>query len=151
MEETRLTTIKNLATEFLKKLAISADISVEEDSQETYHLRIETEESGLLIGYHGETLNSLQLLLGTILYNKLGEWLHIVVHVGDYREKREESIKALALRVAQEVTQTKQPVPLPYLSAFERRIVHLTLADHPEVISESEGEGRERRVIVKPK
>ena len=151
MADSKLDTIKQLATEFLQKLSVNAPVTVVEDVENTFKVQIETEEGGLLIGYHGETLNSLQLLLGSMVYKQLGEWMHIVVHVGDYREKREESIKALALRVAQEVVETKLPVPMPYLSSFERRIVHLTLADHPDVVSESEGEGRDRRVVVKPK
>ncbi len=151
MSDSKLDIVKQLATEFLQKLTIEAKIAVEEDSQGSIHLHLETPESGLLIGYHGETLNSFQLLLGIMVHKQLGEWVRVVVHVGDYREKREQTIKAMALRIAEEVSQNSQPVAMPYLSSFERRIVHLTLAEHPTVKSESEGEGRYRRLVIKPK
>lgn len=151
MVDSKLDTIQKLTTELLEKLTVKAALTLDEDEEGTVHVRLETEESGLLIGFHGETLNSLQLLLGIMVHNQLGEWVRIVVHVGDYREKREETIKAMALRIAEEVSQTGESVPMPYLSSFERRIVHLTLVDHPAVKSESEGEGRYRRLVIKPK
>lgn len=151
MSDAKLDTIKQLASELLEKLSVGAVVTIDEDTEGTVNVRIETEETGLLIGYHGETLNSLQLILGAMVFHTLGDWVRIVVHVGDYREKREESLKVMTLRMAQEVVSSRQPVFMPYLSPFERRIVHMTLADHPEVKSESEGEGRERRVVIKLK
>lgn len=150
-KESKKEVVQKLTADLLEKLSVAATVTVVDAAEEGMSVNIDTQESGLLIGYHGETLNSLQLLLSMMLFQTYNEWIRIVVNIGDYREKREETIKSLALRVASEVALTKQPTPLPYLVPFERRIVHMTLVDHPSVISVSEGEGRERRVMVKPK
>ncbi len=151
MTDNKLDTVKALGAELLEHLDVKAEVEGKTNDEGSIELGIETEESGLLIGYHGETLNSFQLILSMLVYKKLGVWVRTIVNVGDYREKREESIKSLALRIASEVSLSKKPVALPYLVPFERRIVHMTLADHPDVVSVSEGENKERRVVVKPK
>lgn len=146
--------IKKTTEELLEKLKVEATVDVSEGEKEgetNYKVNIGTQETGLLIGYHGETLNSLQLLLGVILYKKVGKWIHIVVDVGNYRQMREESIKEMVDRIVGEVESTKQPVTLPYLSPLERRIVHMMLTDSKTVISESEGSGRDRRLTIKPR
>lgn len=142
----------------LQKLKVDAGVTVTEEvgkkpEEETdhYKVNIETPETGLLIGYHGETLNGLQLLLGVILYRKLGKWVHVVLDVGEYRKMRESSIQEMVNRIVGEVEQTHQPVALPYLTPLERRIVHMMLASHESVVSESSGEGRDRRVTIKPR
>ena len=144
------TIITELAQELLKQLLIEGKVVVSQ-ADDSFLVDIETEESGLLIGYHGQTPNSFQLILGMMVYKRLGEWARLIVNVGDYRQKREETIKSLALRTASEVALTKQAKALPFLVPFERRIVHMTLADHPDVESASEGEGKDRKIIVKPK
>lgn len=146
-EETIIKTTKKL----LKLLKVEADLTIEQDKEGVFHLGIETEEDGLLIGRHGEALNSLQLILGLMIYNKLKKWQKIILDVGDYRKKRRQALEKLALQAAEEVVLTKKPRPLPPFSSFERRIIHLVLSNHPKVISESEGEGENRRVVIKPK
>lgn len=155
--------IEETVKELLDKLDISAKISVkpqedtgksadnkDEDSN-SFRVDIDTDETGLLIGHHGETINSLQLLLGVILYKKFKKWLRVILDVGDYRKKREESIKEMVNRIISEVETTGQPVWLPFLTPLERRTVHIMLEDHKTVTSESVGEGRERRITIKPR
>lgn len=148
MENKKL--VQEAAEELLKKIGIDGKIKVSEIN-EAFTVQIETEETGLLIGFHGETLSGFQLILSLILYKETGGWLKILVDVGDYREKQEEVLRQTALSAAQKVVSTGQPVELYELSSFERRIIHLALVDHPRVISESMGEGRERKLIVKLK
>lgn len=143
--------IETTLKELLEKLKVAASVVVTEESEDHYKVNIETDETGLLIGYHGETINSLQLLLGVILYKKTGKWIHVVLDVGDYREMRESSIKEMVNRIVGEVEQTQVPVALPYLTPLERRIVHMMLSDNKTVVSESSGEGKERRVMIKPR
>ncbi len=143
--------IEETIHDLLGKLKVEAKVSVTEEEDMHFNINLETPETGLLIGYHGETLNSLQLFLGVILYRKLGRWIHVVLDVGDYRKMREESIKEMVTRIVGEVEQTGSPVVLPYLTPLERRIVHMMLSDHQNVVSESSGEGRERRVTIKPR
>lgn len=142
--------IKEIAQELLEKLQIKSTVSISL-KKDLYELTIETDESGLLIGYHGTTLASLQLILGTLVFKKLAKWERIVVNVGDYRERREETLKNLAQTYAQQAITTGEPVILPYLPASERRIIHLVLQDHPRVITESQGEGKERRITIRLK
>lgn len=150
--------ITEVTSELLQQLQITATVHVEkegvaadQEAGETFRVTIETAESGLLIGRHGETLNSLQLLLGVMLFKKLGSWVHLLVDVGNYRKMREESVTAMADRIAAEVEQTGQPVALPYLSPLERRMVHMRFTSHPTVMSESVGDGRDRRLMIKPR
>jgi len=144
--------IKKIAEELLQHLEIEEpEVSLEEDEDGVFHLSIETRDSGIFIGYHGENIYALQLILSLIVYKKLGSWQRIVVDVGDWREKREEQLKRMALAAAQRVKFSGESVVMPYLSAAERRIVHLALAENPDVETRSEGEGRERRLIVETK
>lgn len=146
--------IQQTTREILSKLTTEGTVDVKEEEAEdekNYRVTIQTQETGLLIGHHGDTLNGLQLLLGVILYKKLKTWVHVIVDVGNYRQMREESIKEMVGRIVSEVETTKQTMALPYLSPLERRIVHMMLADHKTVVSESTGEGRDRRLMIKPR
>lgn len=144
--------IKKITEELLEKLLIKATVEVAEDSQnQAFKIQIESEDSGYLIGYHGETIEALQLILSLMVYQKLGSWQRLVVNVGDYRQQREEQLKKLALNVAQKVKFSSEQQIIPNLSASERRVIHLVLASHPDVYTESEGEGDQRTLIVRPK
>lgn len=151
MERKTLTLVKKTTEDLLEHLKIKAKVRVEVDEQNVVHISLETEETGILIGYHGETLSAFQLILGLIIYKKLGKWIRVVVNVGDYRQKREEVLKRIALKTAEKVRQTNEAIILPFLNSGERRIIHLTLKDDPDVYTESEGEGENRRLIIKPK
>lgn len=144
--------IQKTAEELLQLLEIKKPkISLEKDEEGVFHLSVETEDSGVLIGFHGENLYALQLILSLITYKKLGEWRRIVVDIGDWRAKREEQLKRMALGAAQRVKFSHESVVMPHLNAAERRIVHLVLSNNPDVETHSEGKGRERRLIVEPK
>lgn len=150
-EKTKLEIVKELSEELLKNLEIPAKLEVVEDQEKVISVQIEAGEPGVLIGYHGETLSSFQLILSLMVYRKTEEWTRILVNVGDYREKRQESLERLALSAAQKVKFSGTEYSLPPMSASERRIIHLALSSDPEVVTESEGEGYQRRVVVKPK
>lgn len=104
----------------------------------------------LLIGFHGETLLGLQTLINLILFRKTGQFTRVVLDVANYRQEREEKIKQLALNAADRARFLDRPVELTPMRADERRLVHLYVSQLPGVASESMGEGRERRVVVKP-
>ncbi|MFC1727194.1 protein jag [Patescibacteria group bacterium] len=147
----QLTVVKKLASKLVKNLKVKAQISVTEDDQGLVHVQIETEDPGVLIGYHGETLSSLQLILAMMLYRQTEEWIRILINVGDYRERRRESLLRMAMSAVQRVKFSNESQALPSMSSAERRIIHMELANYPEVETESEGEGSYRRVVVKPK
>ncbi len=144
-------TVANLTQELLEKLEIGADVSVDIDETNAYRVHIETEETGLLIRYHGKTLDSFQILLGILVSKTIGAWVKTYVNVGDYRQKREETLMLMAQRAAEKALSLGRPVELPHLSAAERRIIHLTLTGDDRVETESKGEGSQRVLYVKPK
>ena len=144
--------IKKTAGELLQLLETGeVKTSIEKDEDGVFRLVIDAKDSGILIGYHGENIDALQLILGLIVYKKLGSWQRVVVDIGDWRQKREEQLKRIALSAAQKVKFSKEPVIIPYLNAAERRVVHLALAEHPNIETRSDGEGRERKLIVELK
>jgi len=142
--------VNDTVQELFQKLNIIVNTTVEE-KDETVVVKVETEDTGILIGYHGETLSALQLVASLIVYKKTNAWQRISLRVGDYVERREESLKAMAQRAIEKVIATNTPVVLPYLRSDERRIVHLLLEDNTDVASASEGEGESRRLVISPK
>lgn len=124
---------------------------LQQDQNDIWQVQIETEKTGILIGFHGETIAALQLMVGLIVYKKLGKWQPILLNVGDYREKRKVQLERIALNAAQRVKFSGQPVALPFLNAAERKVIHLFLKEDEEVVTESEGMGRERRLVIRPK
>lgn len=146
-----ISVVRQLAEELLANLQIDCSVEVTEDAEGVVVVNVATEESGLLIGFHGETLSSFQLILGLMVYKKLGEWIKLVVEVGDYRAKRAIVLEAMAKTYAEQATTSGQPVYLPFLPPAERRVVHMVLSERDDVTTESEGEGNQRRVVIKPK
>lgn len=112
---------------------------------------LDEETVGLMIGRRGETLRSLQFLLNTIVNRVAGRWPQLVVDVGNYRQRRQESLESLARRVAEQVRTTRRPMPLEPMQAYDRRIVHMALRDDQTVYTESTGEGETRRIVVFPR
>lgn len=145
-----LLVVKSAVEEILSMLGVSATVEVEQGEEKSFVVRLETEESGLLIGYHGETLASLQIIAGLVVFRKLGEWSRLVIEIGDYRARREEQLRAMAESYATQALATGEPVYMPFLPPIERRVVHLALQDRKDVRTESEGEGRTRRLVIKP-
>jgi spoIIIJ-associated protein len=143
--------IKESSTKLLKLMGLEkAKINLSQ-KEETIKIDIDYPDPGILIGNQGETISALQLILSLMVYKKTGQWQRLLVNVADYLEKRTESLEKMALNAAQRVKFSSRETVMPYLNSAERRIIHLILADNADVITESAGEGRERRLIVKPK
>jgi spoIIIJ-associated protein len=123
------------------------------DIEETITLHVEgadEEAMGLLIGRRGETLRSLQFMVNLLVSRKVQKWPQVVVDVGNYRQRRQESLEGLARRMAERVRQSGRPLTLEPMGAYERRIVHLALRSDPTVYTESAGEGENRKVVIYP-
>lgn len=140
---------KDITKELLKKLDIEAKIRGD-TLDDSVKVDIEGEDLGLLIGYHGETLESLQLIVSLLVNNKLeGEWVPISLDIGGWKEERSESLRNLVEKVSSEVKGTNKEVALQPMSSQQRRTIHLILSDYPELTSVSEGEEPNRRVVIK--
>ena len=112
---------------------------------------IEGDDLGILIGRRGQTLSSLQYILRLIVGHKTNTWIPIVIDAEAYKQRRYEAIQALAHRIAEDVKTKGAPFTLEPMPAYERRIVHMALANHSAVYTESIGEGESRKVVIKPK
>ncbi len=112
---------------------------------------IEGDDLGILIGRRGQTLACLQFILRLIVGHQTNTWVPINIDVEGYKQRRCERLQALAARLAEQVKVKRVPFTLEPMLAYERRIIHLALADHPEVTTESIGEGETRKVVIRPK
>jgi spoIIIJ-associated protein len=155
--------IYEAAREILEKLLelmdIEASINVsheftttdDEGNIASVGLNIEGEDLGILIGRRGQTMASLQHILRLIISHQKQVKIPVVIDVEGYKERRCEGLRALANRIAEQVTSRKMPFTMEPMSAFERRIIHLALVDNPDVFTESTGIGESRKVVIAPK
>lgn len=144
--------LTKLAEELINLIGVSTKVEVNELEEASYEVNLITEsETGLLIGFRGENINAIQTVLTLMFKGKKGEWVRVVVNVGDYREKQEDKLKDLADQTIARVKETGQPQPVYNLSPAQRRVIHLYIADNKDVVSTSEGEGEERYLVISPK
>src|SRR5262249_27157808 len=123
----------------------------EEREEEPLTLNIHSDDNqalALLIGRRGETLASLQLLVNLIVNKQTGVREHIIVDAEGYRERREHNLRAMAVRVAEQVRRSGMPVMLEAMPPNERRIIHMALAETVDISTDGTGEGDQRRVVV---
>ena len=142
--------LEEITQELFDLLQMKITFTVKKE-EEVFIIQLKTEDPGVLIGYHGQALAALQQMITMIAFKKSGEWVRVLVDVEDYREKRKEVLERMATSIAEKVKASGKSQLLPPMSSFERMIVHLILADHPEVETFSEGEGDQRHIVVKLK
>ena len=114
-------------------------------------LNILGEDLGILIGRRGQSMVSIQQVLRLILAHQKQVRTPIIVDVEGYKARRCEGLRALAKKLADQVKTRRIPFTMEPMPAFERRVIHLTLANHPDVVTESTGEGEGRKVVITPK
>jgi len=141
---------KELTEKVLKLLGVKADLEVTKQ-EDVVKIAIEGEDLGLLIGYRGENLEGLQLILATILNNKWGfeSWTPVVVDVGGWRKQREDSLRALVAKEAEKISAERGRVELPSMPPSQRRMVHLLVSEYDGLESESIGDEPNRHVVIK--
>lgn len=151
VDEVADTAIEVLQT-ILKPFDIG-DITIDEyDGDEgELILDITGDDLAVLIGRHGRTLDSIQFLVSAIVRRKLGYRYPVVVDVEGYKSRQRQKIESIAKSAANRAVSQDRDVPMRPMTPYERRIVHITLRDDVRVETESEGEGSERHVVVKPR
>ncbi|MGB8345982.1 MAG: RNA-binding cell elongation regulator Jag/EloR [Ktedonobacteraceae bacterium] len=132
----------------LRNMNIHATVQVRAADPLTVNIQGIHENLGLLIGRRGETLAALQLLVSLIVRHRTKHRLRIIVDAENYRMRREENLRSLAQRVAQQVRNYRRSIALEAMPPHERRIVHIALSDSKDISTESIGEGDERRVVI---
>lgn len=134
----------------LEYMGLVSRASVEEKNA-TLYINIAGEDSGVAIGYRGETLDAFQYLALTFLNEQKCEFKKVVVDCENYREKRKETLTALAQRLAEKSVRLQRKIALEPMNPFERRIIHSALADSEIASTESEGDEPNRYVVIVPK
>lgn len=133
---------------FLKQISDEELTYNIEDDKYYIYVNIEGEKTNSLIGYRGENLNALQTLLGAISNKNIEEKTRVILDISGYRAKRKKVLEELAEKVSKTVIKTRKKVTLEPMSAYERKIIHSKLQNHPKVTTESVGEEPNRKIVV---
>ncbi len=143
---------KKYLENILDNIGVDYNIEVRTLKEETeLFIMVDSNENPLLIGIQGKTLDALQALVKNLVGTFTHDKIVVTLDIGGYKESRKRKLEILATKIAKEVSSTKQPVKLKPMSAYERLIIHERLANSKDVYTESEGEGEERAIVVKPK
>lgn len=150
--------LQEFLAEILKNMGVAFRkfrVSTEENPSggKLYRIDIDSDETALLIGYHGETIYALQHLLKSLAWKKTGENVFLVLDVDGYRKRQEDNVIALAKKKAEALRRTASDQILPPMSPYLRRVVHMALAkpEYSDITTESMGEGEDRAVTLKLK
>ena len=142
---------KKYLENILKSMHIGYQIEARSiNNEEQIHYLIDTYENSLLIGVKGKTLEALQTLVRNLISSYTKEKVVTTLDIGGYKSNRARQLEILATKTAKDVIKSKQPIKLKPMSAFERRIIHEKLAEWRDVFTESEGEGENRAIVIKP-
>lgn len=148
MEETLSEVLDNL----LGLLLLEGSYEIEE-VDESVNVLIETKDAGRLIGFRGESLESLQLIVNQIMSRKTKEegFKRVILDVEGWRKQKEADLKVQASGWAKQVLETGKEMELEPMSAWQRRVVHMAVEEAGKLSTESVGEGRDRHIVIKPK
>jgi len=149
MAENNLSKIKEIIEEVLRIIGFEGEAIIDEQESSLIRINIKNDEARYLIGHNGENLMALQRLLRAIASRKLiaGSF---IIDINDYQRNKLEELTEVALSLADEVVRRQIPRFLSPMNAYERRIVHMALSSFNGVVTDSEGEGEERRIVIKP-
>jgi spoIIIJ-associated protein len=143
-------TARGLVEGLLKHMGVRAQVTVRSGA-EPITLDISGRDLGALIGWRGETLRALQAVTNVMVGKHLDEGERVIVDVERYRQRREHTVREIAMRAARQVKMTGDAITLDAMQPFERRAIHLALEGDPDVTSSSIGEEPDRRVVVGPR
>lgn len=149
-EEDLVEIVREVLDKLLNLLGVIAQVEVLSDQIPTT-FNLTGDDLGILIGRHGQTIASLEYIVKLIVAGRLVGWRPFSIDVGGYRERRRSSLQELALNLAEQVKLEHRAITLESMPANERRIIHLALAEHPEVTTHSIGIGEDRKVVISPK
>jgi spoIIIJ-associated protein len=153
--------VKDILEKLLDLMGVDASINLEtspivDDEEDgevsgSVVLNVEGEDLGILIGRRGQTLASLQYLVRLIVGHQTGTWAPVVIDVEGYKERRYQALQDFAKQMAAQVKAKRSPFKMEPMPPAERRLIHLALANDPDVFTESTGFGESRRVVIMPK
>ena len=136
----------------LRLIGMDGEVTIVKEEEGAVHVTVNGPRMGMLIGKRGNTLNALQYLCNVALRRNFSEEKkQVLLDVGNYRKRREESLEKLAANMADKAKRTNREVSLEPMSPQERRIIHLALKDHELVDTYSKGEEPFRKVVIMPR
>ena len=141
--------IKNITEEFFQKASFDVEVNVSKE-ENTFRIKLKSDEPQTLIGVNGQTLAEIQKLLRSVIKHSVLEEIFIDLDVNSYKQKKAEYLKGIALEAANEVFLSQKEKVLFPMSSYERRIVHMQLLNRSDVKTESIGEDPNRRIVIKP-
>jgi spoIIIJ-associated protein len=141
---------QNFLTEILRLTKIPSSVQAELIDKKVF-LTIKGDGSGLLIGKKGQTLDALQYLVSKMVNQKPEDRIPIIVDTENYRHRREAKLAIIAQKLGSQAKRQKKPVATELLNPQERRVIYLTLQNHPDLTAKSEGEGNLKKVIIFPR
>ncbi len=147
--------LKDTTEEVLKIMGFEGEVKAESDQENSTIININVSDGGMLIGQGGETLTALQRLIRLIAAKKMqrddaSEQKHFALDVNHYRQDRAEALKDFILDKADQAIRGQRIISLSPMPSYERRIIHLALKGNPNILCQSEGEGEERHIVIKP-
>jgi spoIIIJ-associated protein len=147
---------RQTVADILEKMRVPAHIEVrygdlDEEDKRPVLVEISGDDLAVLIGRRAEILNTLQYLVNLIVSKKMGHWVQVIIDVQGYRARRERQLRQIAQHMADQAMKAGRRQVLEPMSASDRRIIHLELRDHPNVITQSVGEEPTRKVTIIPK
>ncbi|MFA5828491.1 MAG: R3H domain-containing nucleic acid-binding protein [Candidatus Shapirobacteria bacterium] len=145
-------TILQLTCELLGKMNLEVENAFVEDIEDEEGqvlVGVTVANPASLIGFRGRNLAAVQTVLSLMVKSKLGEWLRVLLDVNNYREEQKTRLESMVKNLAEKVLETGRSVALANMSSYERRICHMSCSTIEGVVSESEGEGEDRHVVIK--
>lgn len=138
---------KSFLLSILNEMNIEAQIDVNQVN-DALNINMIGEDMAILIGKRGQTLDSLQYLVSLVVNKDRDDYLRVVLDTENYRAKRKETLEALAEKLAAKVKKSRKNVILEPMNPYERRIIHSTLQNNPNVSTKSEGDEPYRKVVI---
>ncbi|MBM3166702.1 MAG: protein jag [Chloroflexi bacterium] len=141
---------KEVLERLMEAMSIDGEVKVVQQSANgsPASLDVEGDDLGVLIGRRGQTLASLQYIVRLIVAEKMKKWVPLSIDVAGYKRRRYESLRSLALRLADQVRRSQRLITLEPMPSDERRIIHLALANHQDIVTQSMGDGATRKVAI---
>jgi len=150
ISQKNLETIKKITEQFFEKIGFEVEIEVRPLQEKTLPINLKMAEPKILIGEKGKTLTEIQHLLKAMIIKKIQEPIFVDLDISDYKKKKYQYLRELARSLADEVALSKKERILSPMSAAERRIIHLELAERKDVTTESIGQEPERKIVIRP-
>jgi spoIIIJ-associated protein len=138
---------KEIAQKILDSMGVDSTLDI--DSEEPIYISISSPDSALIIGKGGENLKALQNIVNTIYRHNNADGGYVGIDIAGYRKERVEKVQAMAQELADKVRETGQAEHLKPMNAFERRSVHTLLSEDPDLVTDSEGEGVNRHIVIR--